>query len=114
MPIRTLAAAAMLTAAALPASDPADARPTRTVDAACSRAKARFHASSGFPPGRIAFCDFLSRSDSPRGFYVLALHSTRRCDAICSTNLGWFAVERRSGRVYVWNVAEARLGRPLP
>jgi hypothetical protein len=75
--------------------------------------KARFAARANFPLRRIAFCDIISREDSPAGFYILALHSNRRCDGICSTNLGWFAVQRATGRLFEWDVAEQRLGPSL-
>ena len=46
-------------------------------------------------------------------YYVLALHSRRDCDGICSTNMGWFAVEKATGRVFNWDVAEWKLGPPI-
>jgi hypothetical protein len=60
---------------------------------------------------RIAFCDHVVADANPSGFYVLALHSTRRCEGICSTNMGWFAVERSTGRVFAWDVGEQQVGR---
>ena len=102
----------LIVVALMLAAEPAP-QPVRTEEAACERVKTRFVAVRRFPRSRIAFCDVISRADSPRGFYVLALHSNRRCDGICSTNLGWFAVDRATGRVFEWDVAENRLGPPI-
>ena len=77
-------------------------------ETACTVVKGRVAARGDFSVSRVAFCDF--SMDPPAGFYVLALHSTRRCEGICSTNLGWFAIERSSGRVFEWNVWEWELG----
>jgi hypothetical protein len=61
-------------------------------------------------PSTIAFCD---HADSPPGYYVLALHSNRHCEGICSTNMGWFAVQKASGRIFEWDVGEQKLGSPI-
>ena len=55
----------------------------------------------------------IAEEDSPRGYYVMALHSRRECDGICSTNMGWFAIRRSSGRVFEWDVADMKIGKPL-
>ena len=86
----------------------ADSPPVNSEEAACTAVKARVAARDDFPVSRVAFCDF--SMDPPVGFYVLALQSTRRCEGICSRNMGWFAIERSSGRVFEWNVAEWELG----
>ena len=92
---------------------PLDAAPVRTANAACERVKTRVSAVEHFPVSVIAFCDTTAVADSPNGFYLLALHSNRKCDGICSTNMGWFAVEKRTGRVFEWDVAEMKLGKPV-
>jgi hypothetical protein len=97
----------------LPSTAPLDAAPVRTAKAACERVKTRVSSVEHFPVSIVAFCDTLRAADSPKGFYVLALHSNRHCDGICSTNMGWFAVEKRTGRVLEWDVAEMKLGRPI-
>jgi hypothetical protein len=89
----------------------------KTAEAACDAVKARVSASRHFPTSIIAFCDTISERDSPKNLYVLALHSKRECDGICSTNMGWFAVQKTTGRVFEWNVAEWKLGslvKPTP
>ena len=103
----------MLTAVALMLAAQGVSQPVRTERAACELVKARVVAVRGFPLNRIGFCDVIPRATSPRGFYVLALHSNRRCDGICSTNIGWFAVHRATGHVFEWDVAEDRLGPPI-
>jgi hypothetical protein len=91
----------------------AEARPVGTQRAACALVKARIAASWRIAKRRIAFCDVIPWASSPRDFYVLALHSNRRCDGICSTNLGWFAVRKSDGRLFEWDVGEYRLGSPI-
>ncbi len=61
----------------------------------------------------IAFCDLVAPDSSPSGYYVLALHSTRKCDGICSTHMGWFAVQKATGRVFEWDMVEDKLGLPV-
>jgi hypothetical protein len=60
-------------------------------------------------PGAKPWCDEASDPKSP--YAVIGLHSSRRCDYICSSLVGWFAVERTTGRIYVWEVAEMSVGR---
>lgn len=103
-------AALLLAASVLASVASANATPVRSADEACVLAKARFAARDRFPIARIGFCDVIPATASPRGFYVLTLHSTRRCKGICSRWLGSFAVERSSGRVFDWNVAEWDVG----
>src|SRR3954447_12518405 len=109
----TSIAALLCAAGLLPSTAPLDAAPVRAAKAACERVKTRVSAVEHFPLSIVAFCDPIREADSPRGFYVLALHSNRHCDGICSTNMGWFAVEKRTGRVFEWDVAEMKLGQPI-
>jgi hypothetical protein len=92
---------------------PLNAAPVRTEKAACDRVKTRIAAIRHFPVSAVAFCDTIGAADSPKGFYILALHSNRHCEGICSTNMGWFAVHKRTGRVFEWDTAEMRLGRRI-
>ncbi|OHB30102.1 MAG: hypothetical protein A2790_05010 [Phenylobacterium sp. RIFCSPHIGHO2_01_FULL_69_31] len=86
----------------------------RNSRAACERIKAAVANQDGFDAREIAFCDVVGRQDSPRGYYVLALHGFRPdCGGICSTNAGWYAIETASGRVYEWDVAESALGKAV-
>lgn len=89
---------------------PVSSGPVSSGKTACALAKSRFIARDHFPASRIGSCEVLSPRDSPRGFYVLVLRSNRKCDGICSTLLGWFAVEKATGRVFDWDVAEDRPG----
>lgn len=104
--------AALFAAGLLLAAVAASAQPVRTERGACDLVKARV-AAIGLAARSIAYCDIIPRESSPPGLYVLALHSDRRCAGICSTNMGWFAVDRETGRVFHWDVAGDRLGRPI-
>jgi len=56
-------------------------------------------------------CDLI-RSD--QDFYVLSLHAgSCASGTICSTLIGYFALRRKDGKVYQWDIAEDRLGDPL-
>lgn len=80
---------------------------------ACDLAKARVTERDRFPKSRISFCDHVVAASNPPGYYVLALHSDRECEGICSTNMGWFAVQKSTGGVFDWDVAESRPGQPV-
>ena len=103
-------AALLLAANALASLALANANPVNSASEACTLVKARYSARHHLPTSRIGFCDMVPAADSPRGFYVLTLHSTRRCDYICSSWLGSFAVEGSSGLVFEWNTGEWELG----
>jgi hypothetical protein len=77
---------------------------------ACEIVKAQVSASRHFPISVIAFCDIIPARSSPKAYYVLALHSRRQCEGICSTNMGWFAVQKLTGRVFEWDMAEEKPG----
>src|SRR3954471_24622166 len=94
--------AALLFASGLLPLTSLNAAQVRTEKAACDRVKTRIAAIRHFPVSAVAFCDPIRAADSPKGYYVLALHSNRRCDGICSTNMGWFAVQKETGRVFEW------------
>jgi hypothetical protein len=106
-------AALLLAVSPLQWTTPVNAAPVRTPKAACERVKTRVSEVRHFAVSAVAFCDMIGPADSPKGFYVLSLHSNRRCEGICSTNMGWFAVGKRTGRVFEWDIAEMRLGRPI-
>ncbi len=80
---------------------------------ACSLVKERVVAVDRYPESQLAFCDPSMGADLPRDYFVLALHSNRECDGICSTNLGWFAVRKSTGEVFDWDVGEWRLAEPV-
>jgi hypothetical protein len=85
------------------------AAPVRSAEAACALAKARVSAQRRFPVSRILSCETLRAADSPRGFYILALYGWCREDICGSTNMGWFAVQKRTGRLFEWNVGEQKV-----
>ena len=80
---------------------------------ACELAMDRVANSRLLLGASAAFCDHVAAETNPTGYYVLSLHSGRDCDGICSTNLGWFAVQKSTGEVFNWNVAESKLGSPI-
>lgn len=92
---------------------PAHATPVRSGEAACALAKARVAAHLHRTRASIPACETLRAVDSPRAYYILALRGWCR-ETICgSTLIGWFAVHKRSGRVFEWDVGEDRLGMEL-
>jgi hypothetical protein len=116
--VRNLGPVSLLAALAVAASGlgslvSADARSMAGEEMACTVVKALFAASHDVPVSRIAFCGHLTPDANPPGFYVLALQSTRKCEEPCSRLLGWFALQRATGRVFEWNVAEWELGQEL-
>ena len=107
--------AAMLMAAeaALTVAPSARSSPGRSGRAACVVAKVRVAALLHRPLSRVPFCDTVRDSDVPRGFYLVVLHGRCREEICGSTLIGWYAVQRSSGRVFEWDVGESRLGKPL-
>ena len=104
---------ALLIAGAMPGAAPVQASPVRTQDAACAVAKATVSARRRFPVSRIALCDMSDAVHRPRGFYVVGLHGWCREEICGSTLMGWFAVQKATGRVLQWDVAENKLGPPI-
>ena len=92
---------------------PAPAAPVRTAAVACAVAKQRVAAEYHRTLASIPRCDPLRAGDSPPGYYVLALRGWCREEICGSVLIGWFAVEKRTGRVFAWDVGEWRLGAPL-
>lgn len=91
-------------------SGPSHGAPVRTGEAACGVAKARVAAHYRRAPSSIPGCETIRTVDSPRGFYVLALRGRCREPVCGSTLIGWYAVHKRTGRVFEWDVAELRVG----
>ena len=85
--------------------------------AACKVAKAVVAARDHFPVSEIAFCDPLIPAEQPKGLYVLGLHGKRDdCGGdVCSTLMGWFAVQKATGRVFEWDFTDfpGKLGKPV-
>nr|WP_315382716.1 hypothetical protein [uncultured Sphingomonas sp.] len=107
-----MAAALALSSAigsAVPASS-ATAYPVRSKASACVAIKKRVSSAHRIPIKNITFCDVASLRDSPRGFYIMAIHSHRECDGICSTLMGWYAINRANGRIFEWSVADQQIG----
>ena len=62
----------------------------------------------GGPIGMGWFCDFSTLED--KHWYVIALRSNRQCEGICSNLMGWYAVNRVSGSIHQYDVAELKVG----
>jgi hypothetical protein len=60
-------------------------------------------------PGAEPWCDHTSIESYK--YAIIGLHSNRQCDYICSSLAGWFAVDRRNGAVFEWDINEQRLGK---
>lgn len=103
----------LLIANALSVTAQAKAAPVRTQAEACAAVKASVAVNRHVPVSIIAFCDVIPLSEVPRGYYVLALHSDRKCEGICSTNMGWFAVNQRTSRVFKFDVDSRKVGLPI-
>jgi len=88
----------------------AAASPVRSKASACSAIKNRVSSAHRIQIKIIAFCDVVSLRNSPRGFYIMAIHSNRECDGICSTLMGWYAINRVNGRIFEWSVADQKIG----
>jgi hypothetical protein len=111
----TAVAVSLLAAIALSWAVPATAAPVKAEGEACAAVKARVSARGHFQIFEGTFCDVIPAAHGPNGYYILALHGPPRpdCGAICSTSMGWFAVQKATGRVFEWNVAEWNLGRAI-
>lgn len=88
----------------------AQTAPVRSEVAACTAATARAAAQLQRAPSSIPGCEPVGAADSPQGFYVLALRGRCRETVCGSTLIGWYAVEKGTGHVFEWDVAEWRLG----
>ena len=84
----------------------AEAETITTEKAACDTTTARFAARGHFPVAKVASCDFIVAEAQPNGFYVLALHGPCREDICGSTLLGWFAIEKSTGRVFEFDLED--------
>lgn len=100
-------------AVALLWSRPLNAAPVGSAEKACDVAKARTAALWHFPVSAIAFCEPIDEAHNPKGYFVVGLHGKRDdCggDVCGSTLMGWFAVEKKTGRVHEWDTAEMKVG----
>ena len=58
---------------------------------------------------QIAGCEVSDRANA-QDFYVLRLNGLCREDVCGSVLLGWYGVERETGEVFDWDIAENRPG----
>ena len=110
----TTGAAVLLAAIWLSLTSCASAKLVTSDQAACSAATARGTAERRLPADHVAVCDHVHSTETPVGYYVLALRAYCRQEEGCgSTNMGWFAVQGSTGAVFEWDAAEGKLGRRL-
>ena len=81
--------------------------------AACAVATARVTTQRGLPASHVAFCEHIPAADSPDGYYLMALRAHCSEELCGSTNMGWFVVQKATGDVFEWDVAESKLGPPV-
>ncbi len=81
-----------------------------SAEAACIVATARVTAERDLPTSHVAQCDPLADAEGPDGYYVLGLRAHCREELCGSTLIGWFAVEKATGAVFEWDMAEGQIG----
>jgi hypothetical protein len=104
----------LLSATVWSAVSPARAATPMSEDAACARLKEHVALTSSLPKsGPVGgwFCDFVPYEE--KEWFVIALRSNRACEGICSNLMGWYAVDRRTGALHDFDVAEYRIGTEL-
>ena len=100
---------------ALPQASCATSQSVGSAEAACVVATARVTAQNGLPISHVSFCDHIAEADNPAGYYVMALHAHCSEEICGSTNMGWFAVKKATGKVFeVEDVTDWKLGRRVP
>jgi hypothetical protein len=102
----TIMTVSLLQWPAATAAAPTAVAPVKSEKEACDLTKTTVAARDHFPVSKVAFCDIVVPEAQPKGYYVLALHSNRKCDGICSTHMGWYGVEKATRRVYEWDINE--------
>ena len=84
---------------------------------ACLLLKKRMGTHYGVPPtalNKTWFCDITQDDDNSHPhWWVIGLRSFRQCDGICSNLVGWFSVNRITGEVREWDVANYAVGAPI-
>ena len=84
----------------------ADAKPVQSADQACQLATQATVEIGQYQASQIAGCDVVASAGQTSGYYVLRLNAECREELCGSVLLGWFGVERTTGRVYVWDISE--------
>ena len=92
-------------------------RPEWTENAACRQAIQAQIDAGLYEASQIAGCDHVRPEGAPNDYYVLRLNSQCREEICGSVLLGWYGVEKGTGRVYDWdisnNVPSAEVGKPI-
>jgi hypothetical protein len=88
---------------------PVNAASVSSDDEMCELAKDAVSAEGLYDKTIMAGCDG-GVSEEMSDYYILRLNSHCQEDVCGSVLLGWYAVEKDTGRVFVWNVADWSLG----
>lgn len=72
---------------------------------ACELVKTAVSAQGQYENTTITGCDFSDSDDAPK-YYILRLNGICREKVCGSVLMGWYAVEKSSGRVFEWDVAD--------
>ena len=109
----TLALIATLIAPQVASCSPqATPEPAISEREACERARAAVARRDAYEKSAIAGCDY-SVADNMPNLHVLRLNAFCHEELCGSVLLGWFAVDKDSGQVFEWNVADWTLGEEL-
>ncbi|HEY1836232.1 MAG TPA: hypothetical protein VGG36_01130 [Rhizomicrobium sp.] len=105
----------LATALALVTATAVNATPVKSETRACALVKHRVAKVWNVPLSEIRFCDFIEPKYAPAGWIVIGPHATptKPTPPIGSTLMGWFAVRKSTGQVFIWNDAEDVPGKPL-
>ena len=99
---------ALFAPALLGCGGPAEERQASSDNAVCELITAAVVARGEYREPQVAGCDTMS--EKPGGYLVTRLNGHCREPVCGSVLLGWYAVQRDTGRVFEWNMAEDALG----
>ena len=109
-----LIVATSLLGACSPEDEPS---PARTEAAACRLAIDAQIEAGLYEPSQIAGCNHAERDGTAGGYYVLRLNAPCHEEICGSVLLGWYGVEKDTGRVFDWDISDhapiAEVGKPI-
>jgi hypothetical protein len=101
--------AALFAFNAVGCSQPTTAISVTSEAQACHLAKNVVSTKGGYDAKSIAGCDFAEADDVPN-YFVLRLNGYCTQEPICgSVLIGWYVVQKNSGQVFDWNVADWKI-----
>lgn len=81
--------------------------PVSSPQAACAVAIQEVTTLRDLPTSHVARCENIGEDAD---YYPLALYAFCRDDLCGSTSMGWFAVSKRTGEVFEWDLTEEKPG----